>query len=225
MGGAKSNKDETSSGVSGPRPVIHVVDDDASLRTALVRLLQAAGFEAQAYASAGEFLISRVRGIPGCLLLDVQMPGPNGFELQECLAKDPEPLPVIFLTAHGDIRQSVRAIKAGAVDFLTKPVCRDELFLAVRSALARDAESRVTRDRLKTWRASLNSLTVREREVFEGVVSGKLNKQIAADLGKAQRTVKAHRAHLMEKLKVRSVAELVHIADALQIRASDRARS
>jgi FixJ family two-component response regulator len=202
--------------MTGRNPVIHVVDDDDSVRTGVVRLLQAAGFEARGYASAGEFLLGRSdRNAPGCVVLDVRMPGPSGLDLQDALARLEEPLPIVFLTGHGDIPMSVRAMKAGAVDFLAKPVSRDTLLASVRTALARDAETRAAREGLRLLRARYETLTPREREVFAGVVAGKLNKQIAADLGTAERTVKAHRAQIMGKMQVASVAALVHVADLL----------
>jgi FixJ family two-component response regulator len=202
--------------MTGRNPIIHVVDDDDSVRTGVVRLLQAAGFEARGYASAGEFLLGRSdRNAPGCVVLDVRMPGPSGLDLQEALARLEVPLPIVFLTGHGDIPMSVRAMKAGAVDFLAKPVSRDTLLASVRTALARDAETRAAREGLRLLRARYETLTPREREVFAGVVAGKLNKQIAADLGTAERTVKAHRAQIMGKMQVASVAALVHVADLL----------
>jgi len=197
-------------------PIVHVVDDDDSVRTAVVRLLQAAGYEARGYASAGEFLLGRSdRNAPGCVVLDVRLPGPSGLDLQEALARLEVPLPIVFLTGHGDIPMSVRAMKAGAVDFLTKPVSREALLAAVRVAVARDADTRATREGLRGLRARYESLTPREREVFAGIVAGRLNKQIAAELGTAERTIKAHRAHVMEKMDVASVAELVRIAGQL----------
>jgi FixJ family two-component response regulator len=197
-------------------PVVHVVDDDDSARTAVVRLLGAAGHVARGYGSAGEFLMTVNDDAAGCLVLDVRMPGPSGLELQEALARRHSTLPVIFLTGFGDIPMSVRAIKAGAVDFLTKPVEREALIRAVRSALDRDARNRRSREQGRALRQKFDALTPRERDVFVRVVSGKLNKQIAADLGTAERTVKAHRAHVMEKLNVASVAELVHVAEQLK---------
>ena len=194
---------------------IHVVDDDESLRTALMRLLRAAGYAIRTYASAGDFLLNKPENAPGCVILDVRMPGPSGFELQEAIAKLDESLPIIFLTGHGDIPMSVRAIKAGAVDFLTKPVRRGTLLQAVRTALAGSAERCATRELLHSLRSRYESLTPREREVFAQVVSGKLNKQIAGELGTCERTVKAHRAHVMEKMQLTSVAELVRAADQL----------
>jgi FixJ family two-component response regulator len=201
--------------VTQPTATIHVVDDDESLRTALMRLLRAAGYAVRAYASAGDFLLNKPENAPGCVVLDVRMPGPSGFELQEAIAKLDEFLPIIFLTGHGDIPMSVRAIKAGAVDFLTKPVQRETLLQAVRTALAGSVERCATRELLHSLRSRYESLTPREREVFAQVVSGKLNKQIAGELGTCERTVKAHRAHVMEKMQLTSVAELVHAADLL----------
>jgi two-component system, LuxR family, response regulator FixJ len=194
---------------------IHIVDDDESLRTALMRLLRAAGYAVRTYASAGDFLLNKPANAPGCVVLDVRMPGPTGFELQEAIVKLDESLPIIFLTGHGDIPMSVRAIKAGAVDFLTKPVRKETLLQAVRTALAGSAERCATRELLHSLRSRYESLTPREREVFEQVASGKLNKQIAGELGTCERTVKAHRAHVMEKMQLTSVAELVHAVDQL----------
>ena len=194
---------------------IHVVDDDESLSTALMRLLRAAGYAVRTYASAGDFLLNKPANAAGCVVLDVRMPGPSGFELQEAIAKLDESLPIIFLTGHGDIPMSVRAMKAGAVDFLTKPVRRETLLQAVRTALAGSAERCATRELLHSLRSRYASLTPREREVFAQVVSGKLNKQIAGELGTCERTVKAHRAHVMEKMQFTSLAELVHAADQL----------
>jgi len=199
-----------------PPPTIHIVDDDDSFRRAISRLLQAAGFAVQAYASAGEFLLVHSGERPGCVLLDVQMPGLDGLELHAALAKQAVPLPVVFVTGHGDIPMSVRAMKTGAVDFLTKPVKREVLLRAVEAALARDADQRVAREKSRHYRECFESLTPREREVFDQVTAGKLNKQIAAELGTAERTVKAHRANIMEKMQVQSLAELVQIAALLK---------
>jgi FixJ family two-component response regulator len=199
------------------KPIVHVVDDDDSLRKAVTRLLGAAGYEVRAYASAGEFaLASRERSRRGCVLLDVRMPGPSGLDLQEALASEEEPLPVIFLTGHGDIPTSVRAMKAGAVDFLTKPVKREALLSAIRAALAYDAQLHTSREQLRDLRTRFAKLTPRERDVFELVIAGRLNKQIAAELGIAERTVKAHRGQVMAKMRVTSLAELVHLADKIQ---------
>jgi RNA polymerase sigma factor (sigma-70 family) len=194
--------------------IVHVVDDDDSFRTALCRLVQAAGYEVKSYRSAGDFLLERPEGGPGCVLLDVRMPGPSGLELQEALAKRGETLPVIFLTGHGDIRQSVRAMRHGAVDFLTKPVNRKELLAAIDEALARQSRGAAVDGQRREVATRFAKLSPREREVFELVVAGRLNKQIAAALETSERTVKAHRARIMEKMEVDSVAELVR-ADGL----------
>jgi FixJ family two-component response regulator len=199
-----------------PDPIVRVVDDDDSVRTGMVRLLRAAGYEAVGYRSAGDFLLGDPSGeAPGCIVLDVRMPGPSGLELQEALAQRGVSLPIIFLTGHGDIPMSVRAMKAGAIDFLTKPISRKTLLDAVQTALARDAEQQLASARVLELRARYDTLTPREREVFSGVTAGKLNKQIAAELGTAERTIKAHRAQVMEKMRVTSVADLVHVAGQL----------
>ncbi len=197
-------------------PLIHVVDDDESMRTALLRLLGAAGFDALGYGSAGEFLLHPVPDRPGCLLLDLRLPGPSGLALQEALQRGGVNLPVVFLTGHADVPSTVRGMKAGAVDFLTKPVQRDILLDALRRALARDAEQRRSRDEAGRLRARFDSLTQREREVFDGIVAGKLNKQIAHELGIAERTIKRHRAQVMAKLGVDSAAGLGRLAELLQ---------
>jgi FixJ family two-component response regulator len=198
-------------------PLVHVVDDDASLRTSLLRLLRVAGFEARGYGSTGEFLLRPLPDRPGCVLLDLRMPGPSGLELQEALRRQGVSLPVIFLTGHGDVASSVRAMQAGAVDFLTKPVQRDTLFEALRRALDRDVRQRAARAEADELRRRLASLTAREREVFDAVASGKLNKQVADDLGMAERTVKLHRSRVMEKLAVGSAAELGRLAERMRI--------
>jgi len=199
------------------RPVVHIVDDDHSFRTAVTRLLRAADYEVRSYASAAEFIDGEPCATPGCVLLDLRMPGASGFDLQQSLANRPEPLPIIFLTGHGDIPASVRAMKAGAVDFLTKPVQRGTLLRAVQTALERDAEERKSRAILRELQSRYETLTAREREVLAHVVSGKLNKQIGFDLGTTERTIKAHRASIMDKLGVQSVAELVRMAQHLGI--------
>ena len=198
-------------------PIIHVVDDDPSFRRAVTRLLRAAKYEVRAYASAPEFLDSEPGGEPGCILLDLRMPGASGLDLQQSLARMEERLPIIFLTGHGDIPASVHAMKAGAVDFLTKPIRRETLLPAIQNALHVDAEGRAARAVLRALQDRYKNLTSREREVLVHVVSGKLNKQIAFDLGAAERTIKAHRANIMEKLGVQSVAELVRAAQELGI--------
>ena len=196
-------------------PLIHVVDDDDSLRTALLRLLEAAGFEARGYASAGEFLLQPVPDRPGCLLLDVRMPGPSGLDLQAALPGHGLNLPVIFMTGHADVPSTVRAMKAGAVDFLEKPVQRQSLLAAIGHALARDEKQRGAREADAHLRAAFASLTSREREVFEHIVAGQLNKQMATALGVSERTIKTQRAQLMDKLGVSSAAELGALAERL----------
>jgi FixJ family two-component response regulator len=194
------------------RALIHVVDDDESLRASLLDLLDAAGYDARGYASTGEFLLDPPPDRPGCVLLDVRMPGPSGLELQAALSRQGAALPVIFLTGHADVPTSVRAMKAGAVDFLEKPVVRETLLDAVRRALARDASRRDAHNDATRRAARLAALTPREREVFDRIVAGKLNKQIADDLGISLRTVKAYRAQLMAKLGVDTAAALGRLA-------------
>ena len=198
-------------------PIIHVVDDDLSFRTAVTRLLRAAKYEVRGYASAAEFLDSDSCAAPGCILLDLRMSGASGLDLQQVLAQTEQRLPIIFLTGQGDIPASVSAMKAGAVDFLTKPVSREALLSAVKNALDVDAKGRAARAVLRELRDRYENLTPREREVLVHVVGGKLNKQIASDLGAAERTIKAHRAAIMEKLRVQSLAELVRLAQELDI--------
>jgi FixJ family two-component response regulator len=197
-------------------PIVHVVDDDDSLRTAVCRLLRAAGHEVRGYSSAGDFLLARPKNTPGCVVLDVHMPGPSGLDLQAAFADHDDCLPIVFLTGHGDIPMSVRAIKAGAVDFLTKPVQRDALLAAVRTALDRDGLDRTARAKSGALRSHFETLTPRERAVFALVVAGKLNKQIAGELGASERTIKAHRAQVMDKMRVTSLPELVRAAEQLQ---------
>jgi FixJ family two-component response regulator len=195
-----------------PDPTIFIVDDDASFRSAISRLLRAGGYAVQSFASATEFLESARNDAPGCVLLDLQMPGPSGLDLQRALSRSENPLPIVFLTGKGDIPTSVHAMRAGAEDFLTKPVKKDVLFPAIKRALARDAEEREQRGRRRELRARFEALTPREREVLAHVLSGQLNKQVAGDLGTSERTIKAHRANLMAKLQVQSVAELARLA-------------
>ena len=196
-------------------PVIHIVDDDEPFRVAISRLLRAAGFEVRGYANVGDFLLADTAQAPGCIVLDLRMPGPSGLDLQRALAARRDCLPIIFLTGYGDIPTTVRAIKAGAVDFLTKPVKREQLLEAIERALAHQAQVQVVQGQLRQWRECYERLTARELEVFERVVAGKMNKEIASELGTAERTIKAHRAQVMEKMQANSVAELVHMADQL----------
>jgi RNA polymerase sigma factor (sigma-70 family) len=190
-----------------------VVDDDAAVLKGLSRLLRSAGLAVATFSSPREFLDRHDPNAPGCLVLDVAMPELNGLELQRTLlARGHEP-PIIFLTGHGDIPMSVKAIKRGAVDFLTKPVSDDDLLTAVRDAIEKDRRQRQARAEVADIQQRLATLTPREREVLEHVISGQLNKQIAADLGTVEKTVKVHRARVMAKMKVQSVAELVRLAE------------
>ncbi|MFO1313375.1 MAG: response regulator [Burkholderiales bacterium] len=205
--------------MSGDRPTrsatqatVHVVEDDESLRTSLLDLLRAAGYDARGYASAGDFLLHPPGDRPGCLLLDVRLPGPSGLDLQAALTEHRIALPVVFLTGHADVTTSVRAMKAGAIDFLEKPIVREALFDAVERALARDAASRAARVATRQREERLAALTPREREILDRVVRGQRSREIAAELGISLRTVKGYRAQLMEKLGVGSAAELGRVA-------------
>jgi RNA polymerase sigma factor (sigma-70 family) len=196
-------------------PLVHIVDDDAAFRTAIARVLQASGYRVALYES-GDRLLEGVPGSePGCILLDIRMTGLGGLELQDRLHERGIILPIVFLTGYGDIPMSVRAIKAGAEDFLSKPVPKEVLLAAVERALARYQEAHERHNRLASLRALVDTLTPRESEVFALVVRGKLNKQIAYQLGTSERTIKAHRHSIMEKLRVQSVAEAVSIAERL----------
>jgi FixJ family two-component response regulator len=194
---------------------VYVVDDDASVRKGLSRLIRSAGFNAEAFASAEEFLKRGPSAGGGCIVLDVQMPGLSGLDLQESMAKLSDSMPVIFITGHGNIPMSVRAMKKGAVDFLAKPFDDKDLLNAIAEALSRDKGARAKRAGTAEIRKHERTLTEREREVMAHVVTGMLNKQIAAKLGISEKTVKVHRGRVMTKMGVRSVAELVRLcADA-----------
>jgi FixJ family two-component response regulator len=197
-------------------PLIYIVDDDQSMRASLQRLLTEVGFQTRVYGSTGEFLLDPLPDQPACLLLDVRLPGPSGLELQAALQRHNVEVPVIFLTGHADVASSVQAMKAGAVDFLEKPVEPDILFAAIRSALARGESRRVAHAAAEQRRKRLDLLTPQQREVFEGIVAGKLNKEIAHGLGISERSVKTRRAEMMAKLGVYSVAELVREAEQLR---------
>jgi FixJ family two-component response regulator len=201
--------------VTAATPTIHIVDDDAAFRTAIGRLLTVCGYRTALYESAAQLLAAPPPTGPGCILLDVRMNGLTGPQLQSRLTELGNRLPIIFVTGHGDIATSVRAIKAGAEDFLTKPVTKEKLLAAIALALEGDAQRRAQDGELDGLRARLARLTPRENEVFALVVRGKLNKQIAGELGTSERTIKAHRQKVMEKCEVRSLAELVQMADRL----------
>jgi FixJ family two-component response regulator len=194
-------------------PTVFVVDDYAPGRRSISRLLRTAGFAVTAFASAEEFLAQYDPQASGCLVLDLAMPAVSGLELQGILADRGSLLPIIFLTAYGDIPKSVQAMKRGASDFLTKPVNDEDLLAAVRAAIEKDRALRREQTELSEIRARLATLTPREREVLEYVVAGKLNKQIAGQLGTVEQTVKIHRAHVMQKMRVQSVAELVRLTE------------
>jgi FixJ family two-component response regulator len=196
--------------------LVHVVDDDKSFRTAIERRLKLAGYEVATYASALELLDSLSdEEQAGCILLDVRIPGLSGPDLQVRLAAAGSTLPIIFLTGHADTPTTVRVIKAGAEDFLTKPVSSEQLLDAIERALASQRTARAQASRLDLLRRHLAALTQRERQVFDLIVRGRINKQIAHELGTTERTVKAHRHQVMEKMQVRSLAELVSIAERL----------
>jgi FixJ family two-component response regulator len=201
-------------------PTVFVVDDYAPVRSAVSRLLRAAGFAVVAFASPQEFLTQYDPHIPGCLVLDLAMPALNRLEHQRILAKAGSLLPILFLTGEGDIPRSVRAMKHGASDFLTKPVNDEDLLAAVRVAIEKNRVLRREQGELSEIRARLATLTPREREVLEYVVAGKLNKQIAGDLGTVEQTVKVHRAHVMQKMRAQSVAELVRLTERCRINGS-----
>lgn len=194
--------------MQAPAPTVYLVDDDPDLLKALQRLLQSAGLQATPFDSAQAFLDGHDRAAPGCLVLDLSMPGLNGLELQRELEQLNSPLPIIFLSGRGDIPATVQAMKHGATDFLTKPVDDTELLAAIQEALATDRRRRRSHDERDRIAERLAALTERERQVLQQVVAGRLNKQIAADLGTVEKTIKFHRANLMRKMGVRSVAEL-----------------
>jgi FixJ family two-component response regulator len=198
--------------------MIHIVDDDASFRTALERRLRKAGYEVATYPSAQQLLdcLPDENG-SGCILLDVRIPGMSGPELQLRLTELGSTLPIIFLTGYADVRTTVKTIKAGAEDFLTKPVTSEQLLGAIEAAMARQESSRSANQKLNALRAQVDALTRREHQVFELVVQGKINKQIAHLLGASERTIKAHRHKVMEKMGVQSLAELASIAERLGV--------
>ncbi len=197
---------------------VHVVDDDASFRTAIERRLKKAGYVVATYASS-QHLLERLpdEREPGCILLDVRIPGLSGPDLQDRLSRLGSTLPIVFLSGYADVATTVRTIKAGAEDFLTKPVPSEQLLRAIEQAMAHHETSRGQKQKLDALRELLGTLTPRERQVLERVVQGKINKQIAHELGATERTIKAHRHQVMEKMKVQSLAELVSMAERLGI--------
>jgi FixJ family two-component response regulator len=197
---------------------VHVVDDDASFRTAIERRLKQAGYEVVTYPS-GQHLLDRMpsESEMGCILLDVRIPGLSGPELQRRLSELGSTLPIVFLTGYPDVRTAVRTIKAGAEDFLTKPVSSDKLLRAIERAMARHEATRGLKSTLDVVRAHIGKLTPRERQVFERIVRGQTNKQVANALGTTERTIKAHRQQVMEKMQVQSLAELVSLAERVGV--------
>jgi FixJ family two-component response regulator len=206
-----------------PCDVIHVIEDDEASRNASARLLSAAGHAVRVYASASEFL-AHLPSESGCLILDLHLPGPSGLDLQDRLATAENPLPIVFLTGYGEVPASVRAMKGGAVDFLTKPVQAPVLLEAVNRALEADAEHRAIRERRRQARARYERLTPREREVLSHLISGQLNKQVGFDLGISERTTKIHRRRVLEKMEADSIADLVRAASDLGITPAGKVR-
>ena len=206
-----------------PEPTVFLVDDEASVLKALSRLLRSAGLNTETFRSPEEFLQHYDTHAPGCLVLDVAMPGLNGLDLQRALADKGSELPIIFLTARGDIPMSVQAMKQGAVDFLTKPANDEDLLAAIRAAIDKDRASRRAGAERSRIQQQLARLTPREREVLHHIIAGKLNKQVAADLGIVEKTIKVHRARVMKKMNVRSLAELVRVAEHAGIKPAPRA--
>ena len=196
--------------------IVYVVDDEPSIRNSTKELAESVGLRVQTFATAQEFLGSQRPDVPGCLVLDVRLPGLSGFELQGELAKTNNPVPIIFITGHGDIPMSVQAMKAGAVDFLAKPYRHQDLLDAIAQAIERDRQARRQRSELAELRRRYDSLTPREREVMAFLVKGLLNKQVGAELGMMLPTVKFHRAHVMQKMKAGSMADLARIAERLE---------
>ena len=203
--------------------VVHVVEDDESSRIASSRVLKSAGYVVRVYATGDDFL-AQLPTEAGCIVLDLRLPGPSGLDLQQRLATAENPLPIVFLSGHGDIPKTVRAMKAGAVDFLTKPVDAPVLIDAVARAIARDSEHRVVRARQEEARTRYDRLTPREREVFAHLISGQLNKQVGFDLGISERTTKIHRRQVLEKMEADSIADLVRMASDLGIAAVGKVR-
>jgi FixJ family two-component response regulator len=202
---------------SAKEPIVFVIDDDASMRRALTNLFQSVGLGVEVFGSAPEMLQSRLPDVAGCLVLDIRLPGLSGLDFQTALAKANIHIPIIFMTGHGDIPMTVRAMKGGAVDFLTKPFRDQDMLDAVVMAIERDRNRREVEKVVANLQALFETLTSREREVLTLVASGLMNKQIAAELGLAEITVKIHRGHIMKKLGARSLADLVRMAETLGI--------
>jgi FixJ family two-component response regulator len=203
---------------STEQPIVFVIDDDESMRRALTNLFQSVGLRVEVFSSASELLRSKLPDVAGCLVLDVRLPGLSGLDFQLDLAKANIHIPIVFMTGHGDIPMSVMAMKAGAVDFLSKPFRQQEMLDAVTVAIERDRKRRKDAKIVSNARALFETLTPREREVLSLVAAGLMNKQIAAEIGVAEITVKIHRGHIMKKMGTRSLADLVRITEMLGIR-------
>src|SRR6188768_4374208 len=199
-------------------PIVFVVDDDPSMRQALANLFRSVGLRAEVFGSARELLESELPDVASCLVLDIRLPGPSGLDFQAELAKANIQIPIIFMTGHGDIPMTVKAMKAGAIDFLTKPFRDQDMLDAVATAIERDRTRRKDQKAVAELRTVFETLTTRERDVFALVASGLMNKQIAAEIGLAEITVKIHRGHLMRKMGARSLADLVRMAEMLGVR-------
>jgi FixJ family two-component response regulator len=197
------------------KPIVFVVDDDTAIRAALASLIGSIGLRVECFASSQEFLRRRNIDGPSCLVLDVRMPGLSGFELQRELDRVQRSIPIIFITAHGDIPMAVQAMKAGAIDFLSKPFRDEDLLDAIRKALDRDAAFRDRQAELSEIRSRIAQLTVRQRQIMTHVVAGKLNKQTAAELGVSENTIKVHRHRIMERMGAASLADLIHMIERL----------
>ena len=203
-------------------PIVYVIDDDPSMRNAIEDLLQSVGLGIRVFPSAQEFLTAARPDAPGCIVLDVRLPGQSGLDFQRQISGTAMELPIVFITGHGDVAMSVRAMKSGAVEFLTKPFRDQELIDAIHAALERDRARRADANALAALRARFDELTPREREVLVHVVSGRLNKQIAATLELSEATVKMHRGQIMRKMEAGSLPELVRMADRLGVTAQSR---
>jgi FixJ family two-component response regulator len=198
-------------------PTVFIIDDDRGMRQAIQDLVESVGLRAEAFATGQDFLRQQLTGGPSCLVLDVRLPQLSGLDFQRQLADTGVQIPIIFITAHGDIPMSVRALKSGAVEFLTKPFRDQDLLDAIQQALQRDSAARAEQTEIHALEQRFQSLTVREREVMTLVVSGMLNKQIASELGASEATVKIHRGHVMEKMQAGSIVELVRMSDKLKV--------